>query len=485
MSKVIVLYQITNAKDSKESYNAFEIPRTTGTVTLTDVKNHCHALNRLNVAGSSGYHWRVRVDDKQSDPKAPAKYSWWDIQDESARLPVKEISSYEVSRMLSPPSAYSIHGSDESKGGVMGSIGKAMNKVALSVESSSQAHHDMGPKVPIIIFKLLDTSKLYDEFSGKASNNVHNVSQQVPAVARQSSAPSRSSQAQYQRQATAPPSSQHVPPTTQILPAAQARARGTSSAPPRAPPVPNVQEATLVDFGAVSTPKPATALHRSDTSTSATGRAPNETRAQQLKREYEEKNRKDNRVWDDVDHRWVSVDASATSQHSSVSAPPGADVEVNRSNLKGVSLDNVNLEGKSREVAAAVQERVADMKNAQQKALDEIREREEAKKMAENEEDAVRQKLEPKIKAWSEEHGKKKQLRALLANLHTILWSGANWKPLGLGDLLDDKKVKLAFHKASRVVHPDKTISLGPEERFLAKRIFDALSQAKSELDNK
>ena len=122
------------------------------------------------------------------------------------------------------------------------------------------------------------------------------------------------------------------------------------------------------------------------------------------------------------------------------------------------------------------------MKVAQQKALQEVREREEQKKQSESQEDEVRQRLEPKIKAWSEEHGKKKQLRALLASLHTILWPEAKWKPVNLGDLLDDKKCRLAFHKASRVVHPDKTMKLSPENRFLAKRIFDALSQAKSEL---
>ena len=123
------------------------------------------------------------------------------------------------------------------------------------------------------------------------------------------------------------------------------------------------------------------------------------------------------------------------------------------------------------------------MRQSQVKALQEVREREENKKRQEDEEDAARKQLEPKIKAWSEEHGKKKQLRALLGTLHIILWPGANWKPMGLGDLLEDGKVKRAFHKASRVVHPDKTHHLPADQRFLAKRIFDALSQAKTEFD--
>lgn len=488
MSKVVVLYRISNAKGEDGAYNAFELPRTNGPVTLCDIKNNCQALRRLNAAGSHGYHWRVRVDDKQQDPKGPARYSYWDIQDENARLPVKEVTSSELSRMLAPPITHS-SSQDDSKGGVMGSLGKAMNKVAMSVESSSQSNHDQGPRVPIVIFKLLDTTKLYDNISERhpvSYHAPHRVSSKTNVPMTHNGVPPRSSQPQQQRVTSAP--QQHRPHQPQPkATTSQPRTAGQASIPSRASSsTTRVQEGTLMDFG--STPAPQTSarsLSRTNTSSSATGRAPNETRAQQLKREYEEKKKKESRVWDDVDQRWVTVDPSsgASSRQSSISAPPGANVEANKSTLKGVSLDNVNLAGKSREVAQAVQERVADMKNAQQKALDEIRTREEAKKKAEDEEDIVRQKLEPRIKEWSEEHGKKKQLRALLANLHTILWPGANWKAMGLGDLLDDKKVKLAFHKASRVVHPDKTMSLGPEERFLAKRIFDALSQAKSELD--
>ena len=65
------------------------------------------------------------------------------------------------------------------------------------------------------------------------------------------------------------------------------------------------------------------------------------------------------------------------------------------------------------------------MKDVQQKALQEVRYRSTAKKQSESQEDEVRQRLEPKIKALSEEHGKKKQLIALLASLHTILWPEA------------------------------------------------------------
>jgi hypothetical protein len=215
----------------------------------------------------------------------------------------------------------------------------------------------------------------------------------------------------------------------------------------------------------------------------------NETRAERLKREYSNKKQTSNRVWDDVDQRWVEVDPKAVAAggtaRATQSAPPGADaVNPNKKKEVGISLDPANAAGKSANVQAAVQSRVSEMKQSQAKAVNEIREREAQKKAGEAEEDLVRKKLEPKLKAWSEEHGKKKQLRALLATLHTILWPGADWKQVSIGDLLDDSKVKRCFHKASRVVHPDKTHHLGPEERFMAKRIFDALSQAKNEFDS-
>lgn len=125
------------------------------------------------------------------------------------------------------------------------------------------------------------------------------------------------------------------------------------------------------------------------------------------------------------------------------------------------------------------------MKKAQDQALIELREREKRAKESEEQEDIVRKKLEPRAKAWSEEHGKKKQLRALLASLQIILWPEANWKPVNIGDILDDKKARRVYLKATLKVHPDKTKDLDAEKRFIAKRVFDALSQAFTEFEGK
>ena len=48
---------------------------------------------------------------------------------------------------------------------------------------------------------------------------------------------------------------------------------------------------------------------------------------------------------------------------------------------------------------------------------------------------------------------------------------------------IDEKAVTKYYRKASIVVHPDRTTKLDHEKRFIAKRIFDALAQAKAEFD--
>lgn len=488
-TKVLVLYKITNVKGESVAYNAFELSGK-GSVSLRDVKNNCHALQQLNPAGANGYHWRVRVDDKVTNPKAPPKYSWWDIQDENARLPVKEVSFTDLSHILSPSSHardvshhHDSSSSSMTASSVTRSLGKALKGVAASVDvatSSTPAHHANFPRVPIVMFKLLDVTKLYDEHrpiarSVPRGNGVAQARGSVSASASRNPSSSMS-HSQGQRQGLN-----------------QGTSKSTSSRvaqPSRAVQQKKVEEGTLMDFGApapsvpISQPQRSRVLQHAHTSPPAVSSS--ESRAEKLKREYEEKKRTENRVWDEVDQRWVTVDSTkdAVSNRSTPSAPPGANVAMNKTKIQAVSLDNVNTAGKSAAVANAVQNRVNEMRESQEKALKEIRDREAAKAKTEAEEDVVRQKLEPKIKAWAEEHGKKKQLRALLASLDKVLWPGANWKPIGLGDLLDDKKVKIAYHKASRVVHPDKTISLGPEERFMAKRIFDSLAQAKSEWDS-
>ena len=52
--------------------------------------------------------------------------------------------------------------------------------------------------------------------------------------------------------------------------------------------------------------------------------------------------------------------------------------------------------------------------------------------------------------------GKEKNLRALLASLETVLWEGAGWKKVSMGELIIANKVKIVYMKGIGRVHPDK-----------------------------
>jgi len=419
------------------------------------------------------------VEDKPAageNPERKRSFTWWDVQDENAPLPVKQATQSQLIKFFSPPKPDSSSGDAVTKAakGAFKGFSKAMSSAVTGQDGS-----DSGPSVSVVAFKLLDLVKMHDDFEGKN----HGRGGHIPSPPEQ-------------RAQRHPAASGHAPrtqqPMRQSAPAATPQHRPQTAQPPRRaaqPPQRQQQqqpakEASLMDFGDSSSQGSRPNLnHMSSSQASFDDNVnPNESRAERLKREYAKKKSTSNRVWDEVDQRWV--EASSTGAESRASSNiSGFSGSGGKKNV-GISLDPANGVGKSATVQAAVNKRVNDMRTSQAKALEEIREREEQKKVEEIEEDAVRKKLEPKIKAWSEEYGKKKQLRALLGSLHTILWPEANWKPVSIGDIMDDNKCKRCFHKASRVVHPDKTHHLDPEKRFLAKRIFDALCQAKVELDN-
>ena len=173
MADVLVLYQISNehsvghGRAMAPSYNAFPVPRRGG-VTLASVKNACRALQSTHPAGADGYHWRVRIDEKpntsHSSGSHGAGYSWWDVQDENARLPVKEATPSELKRMLTPKkeSEGDVVAQEVTKAakGMMKGLGKAMTAVAGSHEGGmdDDAH---APRTSVICFKLLPKFLLF------------------------------------------------------------------------------------------------------------------------------------------------------------------------------------------------------------------------------------------------------------------------------------------------------------------------------------
>lgn len=460
-----ILYKVVNSESDTcdTTFNAFVLnsPRPT----LAAVKQHCAALYGLNHLGPEGYHWRVFVEDKGAPGDAgPKSFSWWDIQDENAALPVKEATQHQLGKFFGPPKVDSSDSATKAAKGAFKALGKAVNQAA------GLDMVDGGPPVKVVAFKLLDLVQMHDDFAKK--HNGVSAGQAIPQPSQPK--PSRPAAPRPQQRAAAP--ANHRP--QQHRPQARSQPQPTHAQPPRRARQPaKQQEASLMDFGPPSNGKN---LHHSSSMPSVASRPPpNETRPQKLQREAAEKAKNANRVWDPVDERWVEKDpkvANSAAAHMS---------SVSQKKEKGMSMEAsiMNAANKSANVQQAVNKRANEMKEAQDKALREIREREQKKQHDDAEEDMVRKRLEPKLKAWSEEHGKKKQLRALLANLHTILWPGANWKQVTIGDLLDDRKVTKAFHKASRVVHPDKAHHLDAEKRFMAKRIFDSLCQAKTEFD--
>ena len=524
MSDVLILYQISNElplnyHPTPTGYNAFYLPRKNNGITLSSIKSHIGSS-----LGHDQFHWRVRIDDRPAannthhhDGHTPTStgaqstnsYSWWDIQDENARLPIKEATPKELKKMFAPPKK------EEASNDVTQEVTKAakgamkyMNKAMTKVAGSHTNHHsssmhgyddeygedDFGmQRIAVICFKVLDMTRMGRNFTGGSGSgsSVRRVVQR------------RSSAASAQPRVVA-----HRAPRVTTTPHQQQQQQQRRATPAKSATAPT---GNLMDFGSTSstvatTPQQQQQHHRPlpsrTTATSAikstpTGKAhPNETRAEKLKREYAKKNAQSNRVWDEVDQRWVeqsSKNGESAASRSNSSATPnnnninnvaaGGGVSSVTKSVKGISLSTTNAIGKSANVQAAVHARVAEMQSSQQKDLTELRNREAAKAQSDAEEDVVRQRLEPKLKAWSEEHGQKKQLRALLANLHTILWEGSGWKQVSLADVLDDGKVKRAYHKASRVVHPDKTLGLDAEKKFVAKRVFDALTQAKVAFD--
>ena len=87
----------------------------------------------------------------------------------------------------------------------------------------------------------------------------------------------------------------------------------------------------------------------------------------------------------------------------------------------------------------------------------------------------------PKLQAWKDHH--RANIRGMLTSLHTVLWEGAQWKPISVGDVLDAGQVKKVYMKANLLVHPDKVRQKNgtDEQVVIADMIFDALKEAWNE----
>lgn len=106
-----------------------------------------------------------------------------------------------------------------------------------------------------------------------------------------------------------------------------------------------------------------------------------------------------------------------------------------------------------------------------------IKEQNQKTENFENEKFQLHDQIEDKLNTWR--NGKEDNLRALLSSLHLILWKETNWKPVGLTDLVLDKKVKIIYMKAVAKTHPDKiSTNATTEQKLIAQGVFVTLNQA-------
>ncbi|GMI32685.1 hypothetical protein TeGR_g8534, partial [Tetraparma gracilis] len=204
-------------------------------------------------------------------------------------------------------------------------------------------------------------------------------------------------------------------PGTPAPPRAPPRPTIAETAPPRAPPRPTIAGTAPREMppprpGAREPPPPPPPAPPPPAPPPP---APPATRAEALKASYARR-QSDEKEWDDVDQRWVPAKVK---RGSGLAAPASA-------------------------APLPPPPTRAELRASQDEAVGALRSRQSAAERAAAEIDEVRSRLAPAVKGWAEEHGKRKHLRTLLATLQNILWEGARWKPVSLGDLLDDAKMR-------------------------------------------
>ncbi|RPB06275.1 hypothetical protein P167DRAFT_580813, partial [Morchella conica CCBAS932] len=95
----------------------------------------------------------------------------------------------------------------------------------------------------------------------------------------------------------------------------------------------------------------------------------------------------------------------------------------------------------------------------------------------EDEKLALHDSVEARIGAWKA--GKEGNLRALLGSLDVVLWEGAGWKKVGMGELLMPNKCKVVYMKGIAKVHPDKiSQDATTEQRMISAAVFSLLNEA-------
>eukprot|EP00941_MAST-03F_sp_MAST-3F-sp1_P000464 g464.t1 len=133
--------------------------------------------------------------------------------------------------------------------------------------------------------------------------------------------------------------------------------------------------------------------------------------------------------------------------------------------------------------------RTTDVESNIANRLEEIRAEDEASERMNEAKQVVEQNIHGPMDNWAKDgssSGSFKQIRVLLATMPEVLWEGAKWKEVGMTDLIQPRKVKIAYFKAMRIVHPDKLPdNADTRTKVIAERIFEALNQSWKEFEAK
>jgi len=108
--------------------------------------------------------------------------------------------------------------------------------------------------------------------------------------------------------------------------------------------------------------------------------------------------------------------------------------------------------------------------------ISEIRTRDNEKEWESEARRELDSRLTARIENWA--GGRKGNLRSLISTLHLVLWEGSSWKEVSMALLVDPNKLKLGYRKALLIVHPDKQVDKPLEQRFIAERVFELLTEA-------
>ena len=91
-------------------------------------------------------------------------------------------------------------------------------------------------------------------------------------------------------------------------------------------------------------------------------------------------------------------------------------------------------------------------------AVNRLRAANAAAEKADDEKFALADSVEARVAAWK--GGKADNLRALLSSLELVLWPEAEWKKIGMAELVLPNKVKIQYMKGIAKVHPDKVSTI-------------------------